>query len=201
MTKFKALSFLTAAVMSVGSMGFSVFADTAYELGDVDMDGVVTGHDTAMVSRHLLDESYDLTEEQLSYADVNRDGAVTQADADKLYSDMEEYALGCVYFGFRYNPKSQGLCDASIILDYYSYAGAGMEYDWTPVQENLADLNLDEKVDLVDCGLVLALYALRGGGYVEPDEVPVEGIYYYSNDPESPAYVGDLHGGYAEYYS
>ena len=65
-----------------------------YVLGDVDMDGVVTGHDTAMVSRYVLDDTYTLTEEQLKLADVNEDGVVDQADADKLYTEMQVYSLG-----------------------------------------------------------------------------------------------------------
>ena len=64
-----------------------------YVLGDVDMDGVVTGHDTAMVSRYVLDDTYTLTEEQLKLADVNEDGVVDQADADKLYTEMAEFSF------------------------------------------------------------------------------------------------------------
>ena len=84
-------------------IGIGFFAGTGasaeeitYALGDVDMDGVVTGHDTAMVSRYVLDDTYTLTEEQLKLADVNEDGTVDQADADKLYTEMQVYPLGDV---------------------------------------------------------------------------------------------------------
>lgn len=53
MKKRKVLSFLTAAVLAVGAVPFSVIhaaaADETYVQGDVDMDGYITGHDAAMV--------------------------------------------------------------------------------------------------------------------------------------------------------
>ncbi|WP_298482319.1 dockerin type I repeat-containing protein [uncultured Ruminococcus sp.] len=91
----KAISFLTAAVMAVSALPIlSVSAEeSTYALGDVDMDGYITGHDAAMVSRYVLDESYTLTEEQLALADVNADGAVNQADADWIFENRM-YMLG-----------------------------------------------------------------------------------------------------------
>ena len=82
----KTLCACMAAVLALASLpvlGVSA-EETTYALGDVDMDGVVTGHDTAMVSRYVLDDTYTLTEEQLKLADVNEDGVVDQADADKI---------------------------------------------------------------------------------------------------------------------
>lgn len=91
----KAISFLTAAVMAVSALPIlSVSAEeNTYALGDVDMDGYVTGHDAAMVSRYVLDDGYTLTEEQLTLADVNGDGAVDQADADWIFEN-KTYGLG-----------------------------------------------------------------------------------------------------------
>lgn len=91
----KAISFLTAAVMAVSALPIlsASAEESTYALGDVDMDGYITGHDAAMVSRYVLDESYTLTEEQLVLADVNADGAVNQADADWIYEN-KTYALG-----------------------------------------------------------------------------------------------------------
>lgn len=91
----KAISFLTAAVMAVSALPIlSVSAEeSTYALGDVDMDGYITGHDAAMVSRYVLDNSYTLTEEQLALADVNADGAVNQVDADWIYAN-KVYMLG-----------------------------------------------------------------------------------------------------------
>ena len=94
----KTLCACMAAVLALASLpvlGASA-EETTYALGDVDMDGVVTGHDTAMVSRYVLDDTYTLTEEQLKLADVNEDGTVDQADADKLYTEMQVYPLGDV---------------------------------------------------------------------------------------------------------
>lgn len=49
MKKRKVLSFLTAAVLTVGAVPFSVIhaaaADETYVQGDVDMDGYITGHE------------------------------------------------------------------------------------------------------------------------------------------------------------
>ena len=87
-----------AAVLTLSALPVcGVNAEEAtYALGDVDMDGVVTGHDTAMVSRYVLDDTYTLTDEQLKLADVNEDGVVDQADADKLHHEMQVYELGDV---------------------------------------------------------------------------------------------------------
>lgn len=65
-----------AAVLTLSALPVcGVNAEEAtYALGDVDMDGVVTGHDTAMVSRYVLDDTYTLTDEQLKLADVNEMG-------------------------------------------------------------------------------------------------------------------------------
>ena len=52
----KALYACMAAVLALASLpvlGASA-EETTYALGDVGMDGVVTGHDTAMVSRYVL---------------------------------------------------------------------------------------------------------------------------------------------------
>ena len=87
-----------AAVLTLSALPVcGVNAEEAtYALGDVDMDCVVTCHDTAMVSRYVLDDTYTLTDEQLKLADVNEDGVVDQADADKLHHEMQVYELGDV---------------------------------------------------------------------------------------------------------
>lgn len=91
----KAISFLTAAVMAVSALPIlSVSAEeNTYALGDVDMDGYITGHDAARVSRYLKVGDVTLTEEQLALADVNGDGAVDQADADWTFENCA-YMLG-----------------------------------------------------------------------------------------------------------
>ena len=117
-----------AAVLTLSALPVcGVNAEEAtYALGDVDMDGVVTGHDTAMVSRYVLDDTYTLTDEQLKLADVNEDGVVDQADADKLHHEMQVYELGDVdlngYFG---------MTDAVQVLQYSAKVAAGWNLHWT----------------------------------------------------------------------
>ena len=53
----KAISAVLAGVLALSALPISAMsasaAEGAYALGDVDMDGVITGHDAAMVSRYL----------------------------------------------------------------------------------------------------------------------------------------------------
>ena len=163
-----------------------------YVLGDVDMDGVVTGHDTAMVSRYVLDDTYTLTEEQLKLADVNEDGVVDQADADKLYTEMQVYSLGDI--------DMSGMAevgDTSDILVYYAKVSAGQNVELTAVQKNLADVDLNGIVDITDACYNLAGYARAAAGQKAYNQ-DNEKQYYYApvkiviQDPNDPNYTGDL---------
>ncbi len=163
-----------------------------YVLGDVDMDGVVTGHDTAMVSRYVLDDTYTLTEEQLKLADVNEDGVVDQADADKLYTEMQVYSLGDI--------DMSGMAevgDTSDILVYYAKVSAGQDVELTAVQKNLADVDLNGIVDITDACYNLAGYARAAAG-LKAYNRDNEKQYYYApvkiviQDPDDPNYTGDL---------
>ena len=131
-----------------------------YVLGDVDMDGVVTGHDTAMVSRYVLDDTYTLTEEQLKLADVNEDGTVDQADADKLYTEMQVYPLGDVDMN-----GNAGVSDAVDILTYCAKVSAGQSMELTAVQKNLTDVDLNGKISVDDACYVLHGYARRAASF------------------------------------
>ena len=163
-----------------------------YVLGDVDMDGVVTGHDTAMVSRYVLDDTYTLTEEQLKLADVNEDGVVDQADADKLYTEMQVYPLGDI--------DMSGMAevgDTSDILVYYAKVSAGQNVELTAVQKNLADVDLNGTVDITDACYNLAGYARAAAGQKAYNRGN-EKQYYYApvkiviQDSDDPNYTGDL---------
>ena len=163
-----------------------------YVLGDVDMDGVVTGHDTAMVSRYVLDDTYTLTEEQLKLADVNEDGVVDQADADKLYTEMQVYPLGDI--------DMSGMAevgDTSDILVYYAKVSAGQNVELTAVQKNLADVDLNGTVDITDACYNLAGYARAAAGQ-KAYNGGNEKQYYYApvkiviQDSDDPNYTGDL---------
>ncbi len=97
--KKKLISMLTAGVMAVAAMPLSVCsvaaADSAYEVGDVDRDGIITGHDAAVVSRYLYVDPDLLDAEQLELADMNGDGVVDQTDADLIYA-AKKIAMGDV---------------------------------------------------------------------------------------------------------
>ncbi|MDO4156516.1 MAG: dockerin type I domain-containing protein [Oscillospiraceae bacterium] len=203
----KAISVLAAGVMALSSLPvLSVSAEEIYALGDVDMDGIVTGHDTAMVSRYVLDDTYTLTEEQLQLADVNGDGEVNQADADILYNDMQVYALGDVdMVTVIYHNGNTGehieaehsrltVNDAIAIMAYYVRKCASLENNWTQVQYNLGDLNLDGTVDLTDACCALNAYT-RSVALLSPFGNPEQ---YYSGeieirvmDPDDPSSVID----------
>ena len=185
----KTLSVCMAAVLALASLpllGVSA-AETTYALGDVDMDGVVTGHDTAMVSRYVLDDTYSLTDEQLQLADVNEDGVVDQADADKLYHEMQVYRLGDTDMDGR-----AVLMDAENIIIYSAKIAAGTETDWTPIQMNLADANLDGKVDNYDACYILYGYVRQAAGQNAIYNEENASQYYYSpvkivvQDPNKP---------------
>lgn len=112
----KAISFFTAAVMAVSALPIlSVSAEeSTYALGDVDMDGYITGHDAAVVSRYILKKDITLTEEQLALADVNEDGNVNQADADWIYEN-EICSIGDIY-----QDGTQSLMAAYIAMHVYA---------------------------------------------------------------------------------
>lgn len=73
----KMLSLLSAGTIACAMLAaLPVSAAGTAVTGDIDQDGVITGHDTAMISRYLADDAYTLTEEQLKLADINGDGTV-----------------------------------------------------------------------------------------------------------------------------
>ena len=139
----KLVSLVTALAMMSGMALCASAEGTTFAMGDVDMDGIITGHDTAMVSRYLVDGDITLTEEQLKLADVDGDGEVTQADADKLYNEMQEYEL--------YDMDMDG----SVLLK-----------DTYPILKMLALQRIDPEIDFggkgiradVDCNGVIEIY-------------------------------------------
>ena len=142
----KTLCACMAAVLALASLpvlGASA-EETTYALGDVDMDGVVTNDDATMISRYVLGY-ITLTEEQLKLADVNEDGTVDQADADKLYTEMQVYPLGDVDMN-----GNAGVSDAVDILTYCAKVSAGQSMELTAVQKNLTDVDLNGKISVDD---------------------------------------------------
>ena len=158
----KALAFLTASIMALGSLPFLSVGAERFAPGDVDMDGVITGHDAALVSRHLAYGDNNLSEEQLKLADYNGDGVVDQADA-KAIAENAVYPLSDV--------NLDGYCtmdDSYEIINYYSHRAAGSldRIDaYSQVQLNLMDTDgLQDAVSLDDfmgSMHVTAYYAAR----------------------------------------
>ena len=115
----KALAFLTASIMALGSLPFLSVGAESFAPGDVDMDGVLTGHDAALVSRHLVHGDNNLSEEQLKLADYNGDGVVDEEDAKAIVAD-EEYPLGDL--------NENGFLDMDDVFEtmcYYKYSVVG----------------------------------------------------------------------------
>lgn len=203
----KVISTLAAGVMALSSLPIlGVSAEEVYALGDVDMDGVVTGHDTAMVSRYVLDDTYTLTEEQLQLADVNGDGEVNQADADILHDEMQEYALGDVdMVTVIYHNGNTGehieaeyswldVEDAVQIMIHYVKQCANLEDDWTQVQYNLGDLNLDGIVDMMDVCCALKAYARQSAAltlFGNPEQYYSGEVEIRVMDPDDPSSLID----------
>lgn len=181
----KKLTSLLTALTMIGSMAFAVSAEeTSFALGDVDMDGVITGHDTAMVSYYVTGGDITLTEEQLRLADVDGDGAVTQADADKLYNEMQEYDLGDI--------DLDGYADISDASDIYlrmlSVKRIDPETDFGAMGIR-ADVNFDRVIDIYDAYTILKAYSrnmamLRG-------QIFIEGTYCYRFTKEDEQSVVD----------
>ncbi|MBQ8724589.1 MAG: hypothetical protein IJY74_02815, partial [Oscillospiraceae bacterium] len=124
-----------------------------------------------------------------SLADVDSDGEVTQADADKLYKEMQVYVLGDVTTEDQYSVIT--LADPSCVLNYYSYVAAGLTFDeMNAVEMNLADMNIDGNVYITYSVIMMGMYAITGVGL--ENEVLENGIYYCSMNSESPAYIGGM---------
>lgn len=123
MKKRKAFSFLTAAVMAMTALPiFSVSAEGEFALGDVDMDGVITGHDSAMVSRMLNVDPDMLTKEQEKLADVNEDGTIDQTDLEWIHEN-EVYGITDVYKTG--GEHADGADAAYMALCYYARVSVG----------------------------------------------------------------------------
>ena len=189
----KALAFLTASIMALGSLPFlSVGAEDAFAPGDVDMDGVITGHDTALVSRHLAYGDNNLSEEQLKLADYNGNGVVDQADVEAIHEN-EVWKLGDVDMNGRLN-----LDDAMAILQEYSYAVAGRivgnlppENAFTDVQKNLADvggIHATPAEPTMDQAIICQkVYTMEAAGYRYAEIYPVvdgQPCYFFYNPYE-----------------
>ncbi|MBQ8514663.1 MAG: hypothetical protein IJ496_04635 [Ruminococcus sp.] len=164
----KTMAFLTALVMTALSMPLSsVSAVSAYAQGDVDMDGLITGRDAAMVSMYA-DGMLTLTEEQQALADVNADGTADDSDAALIYEN-QEYPLG--------DTDLDGyieIAGGTMAVAIYEGRETAGEYS------HLADVNCDGVIDLKDVSVILNLYSLNGNGLPHF----TDGKYYYTGTLE-----------------
>ena len=146
----KAIAIFSAAVMSLCALPMaSVSAADAAVTGDVDGDGVLTGHDGAVVSRYLVKGDIKLTDEQLKTADVNGDGKVDTTDADWMYDNMT-YGLGGSTGDYSTvdNVASINAIRASEALVIAAKEGAGTQIkvtDLLPTKEDIISKTYDEE--------------------------------------------------------
>ena len=184
----KALAFLSASVMALGSLPFLSVGAESFAPGDVDMDGVITGHDTALVSRHLTRGDNSLSRKQLELADYNGDGVVDQTDVEAIHEN-EVWELGDVDMD-----NDADMDDALVIFQEYSYIASGknpIPDALTDVQKNLADMSgkytvateatLDESFDC------LVVYSLRAASRFDEVFPVVDGqkCYFFDNPYEN----------------
>ena len=133
----KVISTVLAGVLALSALPISAMsagAEGAYAPGDVDMDGFVTAHDAAVVSRALYVDNNLLTSEQKKLADVNGDGKITQEDADWIHEN-QVYNLG------QLDESSDHLDSTGIFYQFYYVArkGAGVPFEVVDKSEKLPE--------------------------------------------------------------
>ena len=164
----KTMAFITALVITALSMPVSMANAEGYAQGDVDMDGMITGRDAAIVSQYddgIL--KLELTEEQLLLADMNGDGIVDSADAALIF-EQQEYMLGDVKMEGRINMR-----DFTEIVRIYFFTLIDPSSDFG-MQYLLADVDCDGDVDMHDAYCVGEDYG-ENGAYLPIFD---EGKYY-----------------------
>lgn len=166
----KLLSVLTALTM-VSVMAISVSAES-YAQGDVDMDGVLTGHDAAIVSQYADGVlKMKLSDEQLSLADMNGDGEITAEDA-ALIAEKQEYVLGDIDCNGKLEVE-----DSALIMKVCTSELLG---DDVPSDQLIrADFDCNGTVDCCDAYLNLDIY----GNIQAFNDVFENGKYYVTAPP------------------
>ena len=165
----KGISAVLAGVMALAALpvsAMSASAEGAYALGDVDMDGFITGHDAAMVTHALYVDNEALTAEQLKLADVNGDGVVDQSDADWIHEN-QVYELGQM-------DKTSQLDVVTVYFQLYCVARSGAGNACSNVKGadlldsvldyNLMDVNGDGVLDNTDALTALVDVGFMGAG-------------------------------------
>jgi hypothetical protein len=184
----RTIAFGLAMVMAAVSVPVATAnAASAYVQGDVDMDGLITGHDAAMVS--LYDEGRcTLTDAQLALADVNADGVVDATDAGMIYN-AQEYPLGDLdHDGYATSS------DAQLVLVNYARRYSNIENEETEAfwaqNAAVADVDCNGVVSFLDIQLIMEAYAKMSA------ENPIleEGTYHFSALNPVQLYDTDMDG-------
>lgn len=129
----------------------SVFAE-GFAKGDVDMDGVITGRDAAIVSQYADGTlKLDLNNEQLALADMNGDGTVDTEDA-ALIAENQEYKFGDINEDGRVE-----IPDCTTVLRMVLIKKIDPEIDFGE-KEIQADIDLDGDIDVYDAYCILEYY-------------------------------------------
>lgn len=173
----KILAVISSFAMMAGLSTALCASASDFTTGDVDMDGVITGHDTAMVAMAVENSDYALTETQMKLADVDGDGTITMADADALYA-KEETHLGNIS-AVNDDVTEINISDAYVILCYYSAACAGdtaSTAKYSEVEKNIMDVDADGAITLDDCCKTLSIYADHSVGLI--DKAVDQGYYF-----------------------
>lgn len=192
MKKNKYTSRLFAAVTSAAMLcacvpAFSVSADEAPVLGDIDGDGVITGHDTAMISGHLYLDSFTLTDEQLARADINQDGQVDANDAILLH-EQEVYPLGDLDLDGYVSTWDALYTQQLLIEENLLPVNTEFVNQYSQVQRNLIDMDLNGVLTFYDFSQVLSCYGFIAAGSDSPfSYCHQEGCFYghYDTDRKS----------------
>ena len=185
MRKNKLFALLMSGLITVSAMPVVSVSAEEYALGDIDMDGVITEHDAAILYRILDEETgviepgyrysndasketaEPLSEEQKVLADMNDDGVIDYTDAD-IILEKSEYKLGDVNMDGEISVE-----DAGLALYEYAYIAAGFSgKNLTKVQENLAAVsakNEDWTPSVMDASNILSLYVWNAAGLTKDD--------------------------------
>lgn len=180
----KCLAALTASVMALGSLpALAVQAEEVALPGDVDGDGYITGHDSALLCRSLREDNFSLTEEELARADATGDGLVDRNDLDWI-RENEEYPIGDVDLN-----GSMDLFDSyQMLLSMYPEENVYLN----TLEQNLADFTADREVHPEDVYALFILYSASTIDVVDKlSENYVENGTYYSIDFKAGDFDGD----------
>ena len=182
-----------AAGASLLCSSIPVFSVSALDgiLGDVDGDGVITGHDTALISRHLYDDSFTLTDDQLARADITKDGQVTAEDAIWLHANYEQYVLGDVDLDGSVT-LDDGFNCMRFIIQKNGFSSPDITY--TEVQQNLMDADGNGIINIDDASRLVEFYSKI---VANPNENPYcgnPGCYYIHPSEYYKMITGDADG-------